>query len=296
MKTNAILSCLIVSLVAGCAAQVEDGADVAVSAEGLTLQECAEQRSACYLGHPLFGLFTCPGQYAQCLATAEDGIPAQVTAAIADTAACVEEGRGCRMAAENAEDALACTASEAACIGAVVDAQIPDVVTGTAECVAEAASCIQAAMSVGDLAACGETFEDCAIDEVVDSLPPGIGDVVGSIGECRIQLEGCTDGASTPADLTECSELYIVCVGAGLGVSLPDPPVSEAMHCAEAAASCAFDARSPADLAACGDEFAECNAALISEQLTCEQEWTGCLAANPFGFLSCTATFLSCRD
>src|SRR5258706_11990290 len=123
MKTKVVTLILLAACVAGCAASVEHDAPVATSADALTVQECATRRDTCFRQNPLFGLFTCPGQYAQCLATASNGIPAQVTSAITDTVACADAARACRVAATPSQ-LPQCTADEAACIAAIVDARL----------------------------------------------------------------------------------------------------------------------------------------------------------------------------
>ena len=297
MKANLFASAFVGLLAASCASPIEDEAPVTSStAEALTLVQCATQRDDCFRKYPFFGLFTCPAQYAQCSATASNGIPAQVTAAIADAAACAAEGRDCRASAKNAAAILVCTNEEAQCVGAIVDASIPDVVTGTAECVADAVGCINKAKTVGALGSCAAELEACAVDEVVDALPPAVGTVVGDVAECTQHLDACNSDASSPSELTACAEAYIVCVGDGLGVTLPNPPVSEALACAEDAADCTFDAESLQDLGECGDDYVQCNADLVRQQLTCEQKFNTCMSKNPLGFLGCSFQLLTCTD
>src|SRR5882672_3421410 len=143
------ISVLIISAVAGCAAGGPTGATGETSEEGpvkqsapqaLTLAECATQRDTCFLNNPFFGLFTCPVQYAQCQTTASNGIPAAVTSAISDTAACARTEASCLNAAKNAASRLQCTQKAADCVAAVVDARLPPVVTGTAMCIDNAVS------------------------------------------------------------------------------------------------------------------------------------------------------------
>ena len=213
MNAKHFASALVVLLAAGCAAPVADEAPVtSTTAEALTLAECATQRDDCFRKYPFFGLFTCPAQYAQCTATASNGIPAQVTAAIGDAAECASEARSCRGAAEDAADLLVCTREEAECVGAIIDASIPDVVTGTAECVEDAVECIGAAKSVSALASCAAELEACSVDELVEVLPPAVGEVVGDVAECTQHLDACNSDSSSPSELTACAEAYIVCV------------------------------------------------------------------------------------
>src|SRR5262249_30134106 len=121
---------------AACSAPV-DGVDsrTGVSAEALTVSECQGQLDDCYAENPFFGLFTCPGQYTQCLVTASNGIPAQVQSAVSDARMCREQAVDCRKGIENPEDAIECTQKEAECVADIVGARLPPIVTGSAECV-----------------------------------------------------------------------------------------------------------------------------------------------------------------
>lgn len=300
MNAKLLATAFVGLLAASCAAPTSDIATeeqaVQSNVDALTLAECAAQRTSCYQMYPFFGLFTCPAQYTQCVATASNGIPAQVTAAIADARDCVEQAIDCRGDADSAADLLVCTAEEAECVGAIIDAAIPDVVTGTAECVQGAVECIEEAESVSDLAACAETLEQCAVEEVVAGLPPAVGEVVEDVADCAIDLEACTSDSSSPSELTACSEDYIRCTGEALGVTLEVPPVSEALACAEDAADCTFDADSLGDLDECGDGYLECLSDLAEEQLTCEQQFNQCMAGNPFAFIFCSIQLLGCQD
>jgi hypothetical protein len=298
MNAKHLASALVGLMAAGCAAPIADEAPVtSTTAEALTLAQCATQRDDCFRRYPFFGLFTCPAQYAQCSATASNGIPAQVTAAIGDAAECASQARSCRGdAGTNAGALLVCTREEAECVGAIIDASIPDVVTDTAECVEDAVECIAAAKTVNALASCAAELEVCSVDVLVEVLPPAVGEVVGDVAECTQHLDACNSDSSSPSELTACAEAYIVCVGDGLGVTLENPPISEALACAEDAADCTFDATSLNQIGQCADGYLECTTDLVRMQLTCEQKFTQCMAQNPFGFLACSFQLLTCQD
>lgn len=297
MKLNVLLTAALLAVLSGCAAQVaEDENTVATGASAVTLAECATQRDACFAQYPLFGLLTCPLQYNQCVLTADNGIPAQVTAAIADAAACADEARTCRQSAESAADLLICTEGAALCVGSIVGVDLPNVVEGTLACVDGAVECITASESLNDLAGCGETLTQCAVDEAVSLLPPAVTEIVEDVLTCEQELATCTLSASAPSELAACAEANVACVAGSLNVDLPVPPVSDALECAESAASCALASESLSDLGGCGDDLIACAASLVQEQLTCEQQWTACLNANPFNFFGCAAEFATCRD
>jgi hypothetical protein len=264
----------------------------------LTLAECATQRDTCLRNNPFFGFFTCPLQYTQCVATASNGLPAQVTNAISDAAACTRQQASCLGNAETAAERLACTQQQARCVADIVDANLPQVVDDTLECVEGAITCIRASESAGDLAGCAETLEDCAVDVVVDVLPPEVGMVVEDIAACNNTLANCIDAAETPAALAACNQAQIRCVASSLGVTLPPVPVAEALQCAEDAAECTLDARSAADVRACAADLVECNQSLVNgpnSPQTCEQKWTECLVRNPFNFVQCAIDLTTCR-
>jgi hypothetical protein len=299
MNAKLLATALVGLLTASCAApsaEVVEERPVVSTAEALTLAECAAQRDTCFQRYPFFGLFTCPAQYTQCVATASNGIPAQVTAAIGDVADCVAQGIDCRGDANDAGDLLVCTTEEAECVAAIVGAQIPSVVTGTAECIDGAVDCVNASESVSDLAGCAETLEQCAVEEVIEGLPPQVGEVVEDVAECTIRLDNCNAEANSASDLSACAEDYIVCVGDGLGVTLEVPPVSDAIACAEEAAECTFEARTLGALGDCADGYVECTIDLVEEQLTCEQQFNSCMSENPFGFIFCSLELWTCQD
>ena len=145
----------------GCTANTTEptSEEVANSAQALTLAQCATQRDTCFSANPLFGLLTCPAQYAQCTLTASNGLPAEVSAAIADTTQCAATGVDCVAAASTPAQLLDCTAAEAACVANVVDVHLPSVVQGTASCVDTSVSCIKAAKTAADLTACANALE-----------------------------------------------------------------------------------------------------------------------------------------
>ena len=157
MNTNSIVAFLFVgtSILSGCAASVDSGGQgspevTATSVEKLTTSQCATQRDTCLQKNPLFGLFVCPAQYTQCVATASNGLPAQVTSAISDAAACTNTYLSCTSEAGTASAAVACATTEAECVASIVQVHLPPVVTGTETCVTSSVSCINAAEQVSD--------------------------------------------------------------------------------------------------------------------------------------------------
>lgn len=301
MKATFIGTLIIVAL-AGCAASAppessDEGAAVAESApQALTLAECAAQRDKCYAQNPLFGLLTCPLQYTQCTVTASNGIPAAVTSAINDTAACARTAATCLGKATNAAGALQCRQAEADCVAAVVDARLPPVVTGTAQCIDDAVSCVRASETTNDVAGCAGDLQNCAVDQAVSALPPAVGTAITDINACTNQLRVCTNEAGSASDLETCREEDVSCVGNALGVPIPQAPIADALRCAEAAADCTLDASSAAELGACADDLRKCNGDIAKQELTCAQKWTQCLAQNPFAFLPCAAALATCTD
>lgn len=294
IKAIAFLTVVLAAGLAGCAAPARHEEPVSVTESGLTVQECATQRDSCFAKNPLFGLFTCPGQYAQCLVTASNGIPAQVTAAVRDAADCVDTERLCIQ--EDPTLAASCTADEAQCLATIANITLPPIVDGTAKCIDDDVACIRAAKSVADLAACADTFRGCAVDQAVSALPPAVGTVVRDVTDCLNTLGMCTADAGSASEITQCGQDEVSCVAGSLGVTLPQPPVADAIHCAETAASCVQKATTAAAVRTCAMNFTQCNAGIATTQLTCAQKWTACLARNPLNFLGCTADFSVCTD
>jgi len=284
---------------AGCvAAPAQDEASVQALHEALTLQECATQRDTCFSNNPFFGFFTCPLQYTQCVATADNGLPAQVSSAITAAAACARAETSCLRNATNTAQRLACTQTAAECVADIVDARLPQVVSGTLECVDGTLTCIRASETANDLAGCADTLEECALTQVVSVLPPAVGEVVEDVGECLMMLDDCIEAADSPADLAACNQAQVRCIAGSLDVPLPQIPVAEALQCAETAAECTLEARSIDEVQECAADLVTCNARLTDPEaeLTCEQRWTQCLLRNPFAFFQCSADLTACRN
>jgi hypothetical protein len=296
MQIKAIGSSLLLAAgLAGCAASTQqDAAPVAASSSALTVQECGTQRDTCLSRNFLLGIFICPAQYTQCVATASNGIPAQVTSAIQDVADCVETARLCRMEAPN--QLATCAADQAACVAAIGNVRLPPIVDGTAMCVDQDVACIRAAKTVNDLATCGQTFQSCAVDQAVSALPPAVGTVVRDVTDCLTTLGMCTTEAASASAITQCGQDEVSCVADSLGVPLAQPPVAEAVRCAETAANCGQHATSAAAVRTCAANFTQCNADLAAGQLSCAQKWTACLGKNPLNFIGCAAEFASCTS
>jgi hypothetical protein len=283
---------------AGCAASADPGhASVEGATAALTTQECADQRDSCLRTNPLFGLITCPAQYDQCLVTASNGIPAEVAAAVSDTATCARTADRCRAGAETPGDALKCAQDEAKCVSDVIGANLPEVVTGTAACVDDTVSCVNDSRSVDDLANCARTLERCTRDQVVSTLPPEVGNVVKDVNDCVSALNACTGDASSPGDLTACAQTEAHCVATSLGVT-PPPPVAAAVSCVETAVNCTLDATTADKLRGCAADLVSCDARIANPEatLTCEQKWTQCLVREPFNFPKCGGQLAACRS
>lgn len=296
MNTKHFAALALAAAMCGCAAApVENTSPVQGTGEALTTQECATQRDSCFSANPIFGFFTCPVQYGQCLATASNGLPAQVTSAISAANGCASIEATCLGKATTAADRLACTETAASCLAEVVGARLPKVVTGTAECVTSSVDCVRAAKSASNLAGCGETLQSCAVGQAVSVLPPAVGQAVTTVSECLASLRTCTEAATTPAALTTCSETEVQCVAEGLNVPAPSDLGAEAVKCAENGAQCVLDASSAADLQDCTASLVACNGSIAMAALTCDQKWTRCLAQNPFGFLQCAFDLATCQ-
>jgi hypothetical protein len=289
------LALVVLAATVSCAAPMKDDAAPAVSAETLTLQDCATNQNTCFAQNPLFGIFTCPAQYAQCVATATNGIPAQVAAAISDARDCRTQAAACRAKATTATAQLSCTTDEANCVAAIVNAHLPQVVTGEEDCVTSAEDCLLGALKPSDVATCGQNLESCSVDNVVSALPPEVGTVIRDIDTCASTLASCTRAATTASALTQCTQDNISCVAGSLGVTLVQPPVADAVHCAETATSCTQHATSAADVRACAQSFVQCNGGIVAQQLTCAEKWTRCVNTT-FNFLGCTIELSTCTD
>jgi hypothetical protein len=305
MNHSSIVAVLFVgtSLVSGCAASTDGQGSpeqTGSSVQSLTLAQCATQRDACLTANPLFGLFTCPLQYTQCTATASNGLPAQVTNAISDAAACTSSDLECTNAATTAAQLAACATTEAECVGSIVQVHLPTVVTGTATCVQTSVSCINAAETVANLTTCANNLESCAVAQAQSVLPPAVGQVIGSVSTCETTLNSCITAAATPAAVTTCSQTAATCVADSVGVTLPTVSVTGVLNCAQTAANCALDAASVASVTACATALTSCAAAAVGTTTapppqTCQQKWTACMAQNPLNFLGCGAQLATCH-
>lgn len=283
----------------GCTANTTEptSEEVANSAQALTLAQCATQRDTCFSANPLFGLLTCPAQYAQCTLTASNGLPAEVSAAIADTTQCAATGVDCTAGASTPAQLLDCTAAEAACVANVVDVHLPSVVTGTASCVDTSVSCIKAAKTAADLTACANALESCAVTQVETVLPPQVGTAIGQVTTCETTLNSCIAAAQTPSALTACTTAGASCVAGTLGVTLPTVPAAAVVHCTETAGSCVLDSKTVSDVTACATTLTSCVTTAVGSTpvLTCAQKWTACVGNNPLNFLVCSAQLATCK-
>jgi hypothetical protein len=306
MNHSAIASFILVttSMIGGCAATVDrqgSPEQTKASAQSLTLAQCASQRDACLANNPLFGLFTCPGQYALCTVTASNGLPAQINSARRDAAACASANLDCVNSATTAADLAACAATQAECVASIVQVHLPKIVSGTATCVDNSVKCINAAEQVSDLTTCANDLQSCAVTQVQKVVPPEVAQTIGSVNACRTTLNSCIAAAETPAAVTACSETNARCVATGLGVPVPDVSVTAVVRCTDTAANCTLDASTPEDVAACASGLRACVGAAVGSDstppaMTCAQKWTACLAKNPLNFVVCDLQLATCQN
>jgi hypothetical protein len=306
MNRSSLFALLVVgtSLSTGCAASVdgqgqggqgEPAEKTAASAQALTVAQCGTQRDTCMAQDPLFGIFVCPAQYAQCTATASNGLPAQVNSAISETAACTSAFLNCSNDASTPAQLTSCTATEATCIASIVQVNLPPVVTGTATCVTNSVTCINAAEAVSDLTTCANNLESCAVTQAESVVPPQVGEVIGSVSTCETTLNSCITAATTPAAVTACGQTGATCVAGTLGVTIPNLPVTGVVNCAQTAATCALDAETVDSVTSCATTLTTCVANVAQPVLTCDQKFTACLAANPFNFFQCGNQLATCQ-
>jgi hypothetical protein len=303
MKINPAFVFIGTSLIAGCAANVDGQGGTeqeGTSAQALTVTQCASQRTACFANNPLFGLFTCPAQYAKCALTASNGLPAQINQAVSDAAACNTADLECTNAATTAPELVACTTTEAECVGAILQVTLPTIVTGTATCVENSIKCVNAAEVVSDLTTCANNLASCAVAQAETVVPEQVGVVIGDVNTCNTTLNSCIAAAATPVDLTTCSVTGATCVASALGVTLPSE-IEGVIQCTQTAASCALQSTDPENVAYCANTLASCAAAAVGANsnpplLTCAQKWTACIAKNPFNFLACDHQLATCTN
>lgn len=301
-KSSLSAVAVVVSSLVGCAASDQEpaqGEQLGSQTSELTVADCDKQLEKCLNDYPVFGVFTCPAQHAQCALSAEDGVPAQVASTVASVAACRQTADKCIVATPTG--AAGCRATQAQCVAAVVGVELPAIVDGTAACVDNVTKCIDGASRTETLAECGNSYSKCAIDQASTVLPPEVGQVIGDTNKCRITLDSCVVAAETPAAIADCNIANANCLAGALDIILPDVPVAEVLDCAEKAGDCAVAARSAADVTKCQDDLRLCNADIVGTvkvppQLTCEQKWTACIGRTPFGFITCGAEFAKCSD
>lgn len=302
MKNSSVVAFVLVgaSLIGGCATAVDSQKAperTSTSAQALTLAQCASQRDACLANDPVLGFLTCPLQYAQCAATASNGLPAQINSAIADAAACASANQECLRAAATRAEVRSCATTNAQCVASIVQVHLPSIVSGTAGCISSAVECINGAQQVSDLTTCANGLQSCAVTQVQAVVPEQVGQVLGSVSSCQTTLNSCITAATTPAAITACSQADATCVAGTLGITLPDVSISGVVECAQGAANCVLDASTVQNVTACGNNLTECTTAAVGNPppLTCAQKWTACLAQNPLNFLQCDSQLLACQ-
>lgn len=294
----------LVSLAAiGCGAEQASPAaiDTRASVEALSAEDCAAQRDECLRDNPLFGLLSCPGQYAQCTAAAAGGIAKEVAAAVSEVADCTRAATGCLGEAGSAESRAQCGVEEAKCVASVVDVELPKVVQDTAKCVDATVDCVNGAESPADLTACGTALESCALDVAKGAVPTEVGEVIDDVTKCNNNLNGCIGEASSASGVTECTQEQVKCVADSLNVPVPQIPLAKAVECAEDATSCTLNAENARGIADCADNLRKCAVDVIDstdapEQLSCEKKWTVCVGNDPLKLLQCAAELAGCKD
>ena len=285
----------------GCTAEVSQEYPIGVAKQQLSIEQCEAERDACLDTMGLFGLVTCNFNFTLCAMTSEIGLPVAVTGAIEEAATCRAALDDCVRSAETPAQLTACAEEQAICVADILDIGLPDIVTGTAACVDDGIECINNAESLSDLDGCGETMAACALEEASAIVPEPVSNVVNEISACNFALDDCIREASTPAELTACGETQAACVAAGLGVDLPDVPLSEVVGCAETAIDCTLEARSISSLNECRDGLSACAADVVDalnapDALDCELAWISCLLRNPFAFIPCAEELRDCQD
>src|SRR6266567_1576704 len=98
------------------------------SVQALSAEDCVAQRDTCLRENPLFGLLSCPPQFAQCTAAAAEGVAKEVAAAASEVAACTRAAAECVVGSSRTEGADSCAVQEAKCVASVVDVELPKVV------------------------------------------------------------------------------------------------------------------------------------------------------------------------
>jgi hypothetical protein len=317
-STFSIFAVICTSMV-GCAApdQAPSESDESIGSTSLQLSKevCQERKDECSKSNPLFGWFTCPAVYEQCIRTPEvvDEVGGEIAKDIAAARKCNEDFIDCQGDASGVEERLACVADRAECIAEIVQANLPPIVTGTAECVEAAAGCIADASRPSELLACGEDLTGCAVNEAASAagqaaevvgevIEEAVGPVLTDVNECREAYVGCVDAANNAAELAACGTKNAVCVADALGLDAAADLASsaaDAAQCAQEATECTFDSRTGRELGGCADDLQECLGDVVEDSavLSCTQKFNKCMAENPlFGVFVCFAEAQSCQD
>ena len=300
MNIRSLSFVALVTLAAVGCGEAPHSPSASASLAALSQEDCIAERDACFRANPLFGLLSCPPQYAQCTAAAQSGVAKEVAAAVTEVTACTRAAAGC--VAEGGVDGVTdCALREAKCVASVVDVELPKVVEGTAKCVDGAVECVNGAENAGDLAGCGLALESCALEQAKSVVPKEVVEVIDGVSTCTSTLEGCIAEAANAAGVTACTERQVTCVAGTLGVELPKLPLSKAVECTEEAAECALDAGNLRGVTACADSLRKCAVGVVEqtdapEQLSCEKKWTVCVGNDPLKILVCAAELAGCKD
>ena len=315
-----IFSACLIAVLNGCAVQTADEREVALNGQALTTDECDADRNDCVDGLNLItlgvGIIACNADHIVCLQSADDGLPAEVTAAVVAAVDCTSELDECVFDAQTPSELTACAEGEVVCVAGVLDVvDLPTIVDDTSACADSAVECINAATSVSELTACAEGLGGCAVeaaDAAIDDIP--LGDIVGDITDlpanvqvtvdevtaCAGDLTACISAASSPSQLTACSETSAECVATTLDVDLPNVvPVTDVVECAETASECTLEVSSLSDVGACADALISCAEAVVDAinvpaPVNCNAQWTSCMFSNPFGFAMCAQELQDC--
>lgn len=302
--------------IASCSAQTSESQQSALSKESgvasvaaaLQRSECLAQRDACMSDAVTDQTqLACREQYAGCLTAADDGVPTEIVAAVSGGAQCQREAIECEAAAgdgqlEQAEQqgSAECASEQAYCVAALLRVDLPPVVPETSVCVDRALDCIDSTPSLTGqdvLGACGTELRACAVEAAQQAMPTAVGDALGDVQACRKQLDACVSAAQTPQEIPACTEQEARCIAEGLDVSVPeDAPAQSLIGCTTVALLCTLSATNFDSLDSCNRSLDRCITGVVQAQLTCEERWTECVAADPLLLPICSLELLGCRD
>jgi hypothetical protein len=188
-------------------------------------------------------------------------------------------------------EAVECAEAGVDCVASTLGVDLPDLPAGElTACTESAAQCTLAARRVADIAACAADLTGCAADAVK------LIDIIDNVAQCTANTAACVTKARRPSALAACGEAEVDCVAGGLGVNLPEIPVSEATACAEEAAKCAIGSRRLSDVVTCAGSLVGCAESVVEEVpvVDCAALFTKCLLSNPLRFFECARKSQAC--